>query len=309
MSLFSAGITQAAATYRVNGGTGASNSVNGDNYDFISTIGVPIEGGAFFNGELLEPSSFGSASSRASIFGLGASAIARAFSADTFGDPFRVYNYNSSASATATWSDFIVAGPAGPSSIPISLNLFFDGTKSTSIAQSSAINERVAATGVIGVGVDAFGGGFFTQNFSGEYATVNTKREGLSFIANGLLADFDGSSLITTPLFNVRVNVPFRLQLGVTAGVSLTARDNEIFSMEGGANFGNTLTFATSGPVFNLPGGYTINSVEAGIVDNVYVAVPEASSLWLSALSVGVTIVGAVARRRSPRALSSQVAS
>ena len=42
-------------------------------------------------------------------------------------------------------------------------------------------------------------------------------------------------------------------------------------------DFGSTLTFATTGDVFNLPSGYTANSAQAGIVDNHFIPEPSAT--------------------------------
>jgi hypothetical protein len=75
-------------------------------------------------------------------------------------------------------------------------------------------------------------------------------------------------------------------------------------------DFGSTLTFSTSGPAFDLPGGYTVNSVSADIVNNQYwggttVSAPEPGTLFL--LGSGSLVTG-----RSPPAqmnLSSVVSS
>ena len=41
--------------------------------------------------------------------------------------------------------------------------------------------------------------------------------------------------------------------------------------LDGLSDFSHTLTFNSSGPVFNLPGGYTIDSPQAGITNNTLV--------------------------------------
>lgn len=303
MTLCLPAITHAAATYLVGGGIARSIQGSGgvglDEYFFTSTIGAPLSGGAFYNGEIDHPSTLGSSNSSASIFGLGASAYARAITDFNFLGPER-YTFRSQSAAEGTWSDFIVSGPGGPSTIPISLNLFIEGSTSTVIGSSSSVSDLVESIAQLTV----FGNG---QVSGGSYLRTRDKSAGAIVSATGLLADFDGSTLVTTPVFNVPVNTPFSVKLQLSATAQVSAKFNEIFFMEAVTSFGNTLTFAPSGPAFNLPAGYTINSVDAGIVNNTYV-VPEPSSMCLSALGVGVIFVFAFARRRSPRALLSQVA-
>jgi hypothetical protein len=62
----------------------------------------------------------------------------------------------------------------------------------------------------------------------------------------------------------------------------------------GFASFGDTFGFPTSGPVANLPDGYTLNSLDGHIVNNRFVvpeAVPEPSSLVLVLVAAGVLIL------------------
>ena len=47
-----------------------------------------------------------------------------------------------------------------------------------------------------------------------------------------------------------------------------------VASMDANADFFHSLSFATSGDVFNLPAGYTVNSVSGGIVNNRFVGAP-----------------------------------
>ena len=59
-------------------------------------------------------------------------------------------------------------------------------------------------------------------------------------------------------------------------------------------NYLSTLGLRTTGPVFNLPAGWTANAPDGSIVNNLFVAVPESSTWALVALSV----LGIVAARR-----------
>ena len=65
------------------------------------------------------------------------------------------------------------------------------------------------------------------------------------------------------------------------------ANESDAVTASGGgtSSFQQTVSFPTSGPVFNLPPGYTVNSASALVVNNV--AVPEPSVLCLLVAGVG----------------------
>ena len=101
--------------------------------------------------------------------------------------------------------------------------------------------------------------------------------------------------LIHTPMFTVPTFVPvrFTMQLNVRAG---SVQDGSSAS----ASFSDTMGLPTSGPVFTLPEGYTVNSVDGLIQNNRFVdastTVPEPGTLAL--LGVGALTLGVYRRRR-----------
>jgi hypothetical protein len=98
----------------------------------------------------------------------------------------------------------------------------------------------------------------------------------------------EATGVIHVPV-TIPVNTPFAVSLNLEAQASADSYlatpygSGDVWSL-GGAFFGHTLTFAPDG-VFTLPDGYTVNSVDAGIVDNQLagsaVPVPEPGSLTL----------------------------
>lgn len=95
----------------------------------------------------------------------------------------------------------------------------------------------------------------------------------------------------TSPTFTVPTGVPVQVSFTLETSFGLYTDLGQSFF---NSNFNNTMSFATRGPVFNLPPGYTVNGF--GIVDNRF-GVPEPSTgLW------ALLMLGAVRlRRRRPR--------
>jgi hypothetical protein len=101
------------------------------------------------------------------------------------------------------------------------------------------------------------------------------------------------------------VNTPFPLELYLETVASVSSLAGDAFNLSSQLSFLNTLKFATSGPVFNLPDGYTVTSSTAGISNNV---VPEASSLAFTALAVVLfALVRSFGRRLTPAATTASV--
>lgn len=304
MLLTAPAITHAAGQYFAGGlagGARGSFQLPTDSYE-ITQIGIPAGGDLFVNYD--DPGTLGVGSSEASIFGLKSSSYARAINESNFPLNFD-FTFTNSTSAIAVWKDFIVTGPAGPSTVPISVNALIEGGVAASMGSGSSPTSRLGGSVQFYIESGLQNDFFWTISYGGTYGLSINAGEGPVYDRTGLLANFDGSTVVTTGLFNVPVNTPFAIRFGMNTATVLRTRYGSVFSMEVGVDFSDTAKFPTDGPAFNLPAGYTINSVDAGIVDNRYVAVPEASSMLLSAISVGM-IFFAIAprqaqRNRSPR--------
>lgn len=142
---------------------------------------------------------------------------------------------------------------------------------------------------------------FFT--FSME--TVVSDRIFGASVKNGAPAvdvnQFNGFNISTSgSTFSIGGTGTTQIDLNVPVGVPINTRfalglRNQLLSngLAGSssfsADFGSTASWATTGPVFNLPEGYTVNGF--GIVDNHFVGIPEPTSIVLcifGVLSVGV---------------------
>ena len=88
---------------------------------------------------------------------------------------------------------------------------------------------------------------------------------------------FDGDETLTSASRSLPTGVPVNLnvEIRLSAGSSgYLGAGADTVAGRGVAEFGNTVSFPTDGPVFNLPEGYTANSVDGSIVDNHWTPVP-----------------------------------
>lgn len=202
-----------------------------------------------------------SAASQADVGGLSASAFAhiRAVAPLQEND-----TRNGSAVAVGTY-EMTVDGPGGPGFIvQTSINMLLTGTLIV-VSAPTNIQQNNASAGVglsfringslIGDGTR----GLLSQN--GGAPTVT---------ALGVLAEWPApSGVVTTPSFSVVAGTPFTLKIELNAVAQGVGAQGETgFTAEGNSDFGHTLRFVPTGPVFNLPDGYTVNAPDAGIVDN-----------------------------------------
>lgn len=214
-------------------------------------------------------------------------------------------NFNSVqgvALAVATIDDLIISGP-GTGSILTQLNVRLHGVLSAVTSLASEADGSVSAAQVsiaIMRGNEMLG--------FGTYRHDSTNGTSSQVTANGLLSSFDGDDLLTTGSFLVPLNTATTIELQLRISLVSTLQATVAGEATGSAFFNQTLSFSTDGDVFNLPEGYTANSVSAGIINNDYNAVPEPSTTAMLALaSVGFVLWlrrGAGAQRQAERTSS-----
>lgn len=202
----------------------------------------------------------------------------------------------------AAWNfdDFVVTGP-GSMPVPAALHLFVSGSMSGGgfTDDQGSLTSSVSGKGDFFIeieinGADAGHPQAFYNFFNG---TIQEGADGLleGHVHGGAISDIITSDQLMLPVgvYSVQVEV-FANASGVVRIMGTPA--DEFDSVSAGAyglsEFQSTVSFPTSGPVFDLPPGYTVNSVSAGIVNNRLVPepsalVPEPSALWLLAAGAG----------------------
>ena len=111
-------------------------------------------------------------------------------------------------------------------------------------------------------------------------------------------------NIIKTPAFSVVAGEQLKIGLTLVADATCTNHNagtlTYVPSCSVNSDFENTFGFSQSGPVFDLPAGWTANSDDGSIVNNMFVLTPEPST----ALFLSAGIVGLAVRRRHARGAS-----
>ncbi|MGD9603393.1 MAG: hypothetical protein AB7O21_21245 [Gammaproteobacteria bacterium] len=231
----------------------------------------------------------GNADARADFIGLGINAFAH-IPVQPPVTPFPPITMSAGGSARLRVEDLVITNVSDPGNLaPIPVALSFTLSGLFDLLQNSEDDSRASASigidyglGVPGVGSTATPvdiGGISRISDRGILTATNRG------MFNGLLGEemqIDG--MFQTPSIVVPVGVPLHMTFQLSAGASVATRDGS--EVNASTMFGHTVSFGP-GAVFVLPAGYTSNSVQAGIVDNVAV-VPLPSAVWLMLSGLGV---------------------
>lgn len=169
--------------------------------------------------------------------------------------------------AVATFTDVLVTGPGG-GSVSTRLRLHLRGALTSPSSETSTETDGIVGSASISVGVSVNGSFVGFGNLS--RTSVNGGTSEIS--AQGLFAGFGGDGVLTTANFLVPLNTPVTVELRLQLSLQSLMQDTAIGAASSSASFYQSLSFATDGPVFDLPAGYTANSPEGGIANNTHAA-------------------------------------
>jgi hypothetical protein len=288
-------VSPSLAQFHVSGGIGQlydqTTTVDEGNYDRTAAT---LEGeGVTFDQNTDEvnqiPGQHSQANSLGDVFGLHAHAFAQVikpFQTNVDTDPFpRRFGITSTANVFGDYS-VTVSNPNEPAGASVST--FFtmhlhgetiQGAGNTpdtiNMARADA-GGQVTIRGIVGGVFETPAGGSFTRQIdNGTPSNYDT----------GALMDFVNDRDVVTGAFTVKNGEPFTVEAQLQAYATAIGDFRESFTAEANSDLGNTLTFVTDRPVFDLPAGYTANSTDGGIIDNAFVA-PEPGCIALIAAAL-----------------------
>jgi len=227
------------------------------------------------------------------------------------------FGHNISASASETISDLIFSTTGDATDVLMSMNFFahIDGVVSPSVALTGSARVAASVSADWGVNFDDGQGGMDSAEDFLQIGVVDL--DGTTTPTDSLTGDFTGASgtssllnggvVLTSPLFTVPIGTPVSMNLfvGASAGAGWINCSVDCTAAQADIEFGalNTFGLPTSGPVFNLPEGFTVNSVDGQIVDNHFVGTTMAATPEPAAIPIlGGAIIGMFAARKRRKA-------
>lgn len=212
--------------------------------------------------------------------------------------------------ATFSFDDLLVTATSNPNpqtTVPISLNMLVGGSFSTSIGLNNPQQSGGGAARAhvhLQINITLNGNNYIgaLDDDSNVDGSGNVTRSSSTF---GLLSTYAPNGPVSLDGVLVPVNTPFSLSVNFASSSSI-----EVLGSNGPqtANFSGLAVADYSlelAPQFTLPSGYTINSPEAGIVDNLFTPpnqVPEPGTTSLGSLCLGAAIAAHRRRRSDPTA-------
>lgn len=200
-------------------------------------------------------------------------------------------NFAAAGTARATFTDVVITGTG--SSLSTRLRLHLGGVVNSTSSPTPLAEGTYGGAGVsFAITVNGNTVGF------GSLSRTSTNGGAPQISTAGLFAGFTGNSVVTTGSFSVPLNTPFTLQLEISTKLESIIQGGVTGSATASSGFYNSLSFATTQPVFDLPAGYTAHSTDGGIVNNGYI--PEPGTFALLLLAAPATLL----RRRRPAAFT-----
>lgn len=197
-----------------------------------------------------------------------------------FGDPLE---YDAQATARASYTNAYITGPVGTTTTQAALNLYLDGQQGLGwhmpTPNAGLFNSISSVQMTVQInGTDSDGGYHTVQSYQG--ATPSS-------YGGGLLQDFSGFVDLKTKVFTLPVNTNFTVTFILSVSAYETVDFTDSFIVFANTDFGSTMRFSTTQPVFDLPAGFTADIPDANVSNNIFtLPAPEPASLGLLTLGL-----------------------
>ena len=233
------------------------------------------------------PQAFGDASATLGALGNRAEGISRV---GVFGNPAV------KANAKYVIADLIFTGPVGQTEVTGSLNFLVDGSITGFQVPGGPVR-----SGEFSVTILANGGFVGSGSILGNNIGTLIANTGL-FVGTGMSSSVN-NALFTTGPITFTLDTPQSIQLATLATASAVSGFTGLGLPSGTitaqllVDFGNTTNLSLTGPIFNLPQGFSVSSAAAGISNNqLGASIP--SPVTLPLLLAGLAGLGLIGWRR-----------
>ncbi|HKI84785.1 MAG TPA: hypothetical protein VKA63_10675 [Candidatus Krumholzibacteria bacterium] len=172
----------------------------------------------------------------------------------------QIHGGNGQISATMQFGDVIFEGPVGVVAVQLRLHV---------TAILNAVSEGGFSTSAVEVDVHLFND-YLLGVASVDAGIAPDGPQDDALLDGTLTPDPQGyiiDAVIVTPPIQVPTNSTLNMFISLQAYAGAYAPQGAAETL---ADVGNTVEFPRSGPVFILPEGYTVNSPDAGIKDNLW---------------------------------------
>jgi hypothetical protein len=190
------------------------------------------------------------------------------------------------ADSSITVTDLIFSGPTSSTTASLNANL----SRFRVTANANTANQQVSGYAYFSASMNQ--PTLDDRRYMGSMAALGDGSDSSFGLLSGIV---NGAASVVTGSWTVPVGTPVVMNLSLGAWANSAGG----YGTSGSATASAAFLLPTSGPVFNLPEGYTVNSALLGIVDNQWIPVPEPEEY---AACGAALLIGFASLRRRARA-------
>ena len=217
--------------------------------------------------------------------------------------PAQWNNVHAVASASFELNDVIVTGPGGVTSVDAAANVVINGL--IGVGGFPGPSPPPGGGAIVSFSIHFFGvvtgaGTIGIDSSADPIATATGLLDSGGLDGPPLIGGRSYGKIITSGVGAFSTVSPNTVKVVIGTGASAGSNGGALGNFsEGVSNFGSTVHFPRTGPVFNLPDGFTANSISGHIVNNQWTGVPEPGGIVLAvSCFMGLAGIRRTQRRR-----------